>query len=168
MVLMAALALVKVEPQMLLKTKVAIILACATLPVSSVWAQAAPASCAEYSTLDTDGNGRLSVAEAASAHARARVDNITIDADGLTAEQYAQICQAEHWSARTPEEGAPFEGANSFTEEQARDRAVAWDFTDVSALTKDDKGIWRGTAKQGANSVSIAIDYKGNVVAAAQ
>jgi hypothetical protein len=35
----------------------------------------------------------------------------------------------------------------------------------VSALQKDDKGIWRGTAKRGASQVNIAVDFKGNVVA---
>ena len=61
--------------------------------------------------------------------------------------------------------GAPLEGANSFTEGQAKDRAEAAGFTEVSSLSKDDKGIWRGTAKRGASEVKIAVDFKGNVVA---
>ena len=31
-------------------------------------------------------------------------------------------------------------------------------------LKKDDKGIWRGTALRGNQNVSVAVDYKGNVV----
>ena len=37
-------------------------------------------------------------------------------------------------------------------------------FSDVSGLTKDDKGIWRGTATKDGKSVKVALDYKGNVV----
>ena len=35
----------------------------------------------------------------------------------------------------------------------------------VSALTKDDQGIWRGTATKDGKHVKVAVDYKGNVVA---
>jgi hypothetical protein len=62
--------------------------------------------------------------------------------------------------------GAPLEGANSYTEAQARQRVMDTGFSDVSALTKDDKGIWRGTATKSGKQASIAIDFKGNVVAA--
>lgn len=137
---------------------------------SAVLAQDAPATdCAnEFASFDTDLNGRLSEAEAAGVYARARIDGLTVDAEGMTAEQYASICGADHWQAQATEEGAPFEGANSFTEEQAKDRALSWNYTEVSALQQDDKGIWRGTAKHGDAVVNIAIDYKGNVVATPQ
>ena len=62
--------------------------------------------------------------------------------------------------------GAPFEGANSYTEAQARQRVVDSGFSDVSALAKDGKGIWRGTATKSGKQASIAVDFKGNVVAA--
>ena len=58
----------------------------------------------------------------------------------------------------------PVSGANSFTEGQARDRALAAGFADVSPLTKDGDGIWRGTGKKGDREVAVAVDYKGNVV----
>ena len=60
---------------------------------------------------------------------------------------------------------APLKGANSFTENQARDRAMAFGMSDVSELKKDADGIWRGTGKLNGKSVPVAIDYKGNVVA---
>jgi putative membrane protein len=56
-------------------------------------------------------------------------------------------------------------GANSFTEAQAKSAIEKAGYTDVSALTKDDKGIWRGTANKSGKSVPIALDYQGNVVA---
>ena len=57
----------------------------------------------------------------------------------------------------------PAPGANSFTEEQAKSRIVAKGYTDVSALTKDADGIWRGKAKKGSASQDVAVDFQGNV-----
>lgn len=65
----------------------------------------------------------------------------------------------------TTEPGAPFPGANSFTEAQATGRIEKAGFTGVTGLKKDDQGIWRGTAMQGGKSMSVALDFKGNVVA---
>ena len=56
-------------------------------------------------------------------------------------------------------------GANSFTESQARSRIEKSGFVGVSSLTKDDRGIWRGSAMKDGETVSIAVDYDGNVVA---
>ena len=61
--------------------------------------------------------------------------------------------------------GAPVTGANSFTEGQAKSRIEARGFTNVSALAKDDKGIWRGSAMQNGTSVQVSLDFQGNVVA---
>ena len=59
---------------------------------------------------------------------------------------------------------APVEGANSFTEDQARERIVEAGYADVTGLTLDDKGVWRGTATKDGQSVSVGLDYQGNVV----
>jgi len=61
-------------------------------------------------------------------------------------------------------ESPPFPGANSFTESQARSRIEGEGFNGVSELRKDDQGIWRGTAMKDGKTVSVALDYKGNVV----
>lgn len=58
----------------------------------------------------------------------------------------------------------PLAGANSFTEAQARDRIAKAGFEDVASLKKDDQGIWRGQAKKSGAQVSVALDYRGNVV----
>ena len=42
---------------------------------------------------------------------------------------------------------------------------MAFGLTDVTGLKKDEDGIWRGTGKLNGNSATVAIDYKGNVVA---
>ena len=64
-----------------------------------------------------------------------------------------------------PNPGAPVAGANSFTEGQAKSRIEAKGFTAVSDLKKDDQSIWRGTATRDGQTVNVALDYKGNVVA---
>ncbi len=68
-------------------------------------------------------------------------------------------------SSGTTNPAAPVPGANSFTEAQARSAIEKAGYADVSALTKDDKGIWRGTASKGGKSAPIALDFQGNVVA---
>lgn len=119
---------------------------------------------ADFATLDSDGNAYLSETESQRAHARARIQGVTLQPEGLSKQDYVALCGAPEWADNTPEDGAPFKGANSFTEEQARDRATAWNVTGVSALIKDDLGIWRGTGMANGAAVSVAIDYKGNVV----
>jgi hypothetical protein len=57
------------------------------------------------------------------------------------------------------------EGENSFTEDQAKSRIADAGYTDVSALKLDDKGIWRATASKGGKSMSVGLDYQGNVAA---
>lgn len=59
---------------------------------------------------------------------------------------------------------APVAGANSFTEGQARARIEEKGFGNVTELKKDGQGIWRATAMKEGKSVSVALDYQGNVV----
>jgi len=58
---------------------------------------------------------------------------------------------------------APSEGANSFTQSQARKRMEKAGYKHVSSLTKDDSGLWQGTAMRDGQKVRVALDYKGNV-----
>jgi hypothetical protein len=60
---------------------------------------------------------------------------------------------------------APVRGHNSFTEAQAKDRIEKAGYTGVTALKLDDKGIWQSTATKDGKSVTVALDYQGNVVA---
>lgn len=92
----------------------------------------------------------------------------TIPADGtIDQPSFMDACKAGAFElvATTPEPGAPFPGANSFTETQALDRIQKSGFASVTGIKKDDQGIWRATGMHGGKSVSIALDYKGNVVA---
>lgn len=59
---------------------------------------------------------------------------------------------------------APLEGANSFTEAQVIARLEENGFTEITGLTLDDKGIWRGKAKHQGAMLDVAVDYRGNIV----
>ncbi|TIT44542.1 MAG: hypothetical protein E5W75_25150, partial [Mesorhizobium sp.] len=65
----------------------------------------------------------------------------------------------------TANPSAPVPGANSFTEDQAKSRIQDAGFSDVSALNKDEQGIWRGQATKDGKKTAVALDYQGNVVA---
>ncbi len=60
---------------------------------------------------------------------------------------------------------APVEGANSFTETQAKDRIVEAGYADVAELKLDDKGIWQAKATKDGKAVAVSLDYQGNIVA---
>lgn len=57
------------------------------------------------------------------------------------------------------------EGANSFTQGEARSRLERAGLSGVSDLKKDDMGIWRGKATRGGKDVSVGLDFKGNIAA---
>jgi hypothetical protein len=59
----------------------------------------------------------------------------------------------------------PVAGANSFTEGEAKSRIEAKGYANVTELKKDDQGIWRGKAQQNGRSVTVALDFQGNVFA---
>ncbi|MFC4166975.1 PepSY domain-containing protein [Teichococcus aestuarii] len=63
-----------------------------------------------------------------------------------------------------PTTATPAEGANSFTEGQARSRIEAAGYTDVQGLQKDDKGVWRGRAMRNGQTAEVGLDFQGNVV----
>jgi putative membrane protein len=66
--------------------------------------------------------------------------------------------------SRAPGSG-PVAGANSFTEGQAKSRIESQGFTNLSGLTKDDQGIWRGNATKDGRNVSVSLDFHGDVFA---
>jgi hypothetical protein len=62
-------------------------------------------------------------------------------------------------------DGALQEGANSFTEGQARSRMGDAGFADVQGLALDDRGIWRGRAMRNGQQTGVGMDFQGNIVA---
>ena len=141
-------------------------LATACLLFSAPVFAATDAECdATWKQADTNGDGKLMGAEGARYVAAMRVNGKSAPTDGtIDKAAFIENCKADVFATAAVDEGAPLEGANSFTEGQAKDRIFAAGFSDVSGLTKDDKGIWRGTATRDGKSVKVALDYKGNVV----
>ena len=118
-----------------------------------------------WKTADTNSDGMLNGAEADRYSAAMRTAGKTLDSNGTMNEAaFMDNCKADVFAIATAETGAPLKGANSFTENQAKERAMAAGFTDVSALTQDADGIWRGTAALNGKAGKVAIDFKGNVV----
>ena len=80
---------------------------------------------------------------------------------GATTNTPQQRSPANTTTAAPP--AAPVNGANSFTMDEARRRIEAGGFSQVTALKKEDDGIWRGQAVRGGTSVPVFCDYQGNV-----
>ena len=56
----------------------------------------------------------------------------------------------------------PASGRNSFTMSEARGRLERGGYSEVTALTKDANGIWRGSAMKDGTKTGVWLDYKGN------
>ncbi|WEX77513.1 PepSY domain-containing protein [Sinorhizobium numidicum] len=65
----------------------------------------------------------------------------------------------------TQNPAAPVAGENSFTEDQAKKRIEEAGYTDVKGLKLDHQGVWRATAMKDGESVSVALDFQGNITA---
>ena len=68
-------------------------------------------------------------------------------------------------TSSTDKAATPASGSNSFTEKQAQRRLAKHGYTNVSDLVKDDSGVWRGKAMSKGKTVSVSLDYKGNITA---
>jgi hypothetical protein len=136
--------------------------ACAALPVHA----ATDAECqAMWTKADVNKDGVLTDAESMRYTAAMRVHEKKPSADGrIDQAAFLDACKADVYTSRMTDPGAPLKGANSFTEGQAKDRALSHGLSDVGALKKDGDGIWRGPATQDGKSVEVAVDFKGNVV----
>ena len=119
-----------------------------------------------WTQADADGDGVLNDAEAGRYMAMMRIANKAMSADGIITQAiFEENCKADIFKAVAFDAGAPLEGANSFTEAQAKDRVMANGMAAPATMIKDSKGIWRGAATQDGKSVDVAVVYKGNVVA---
>lgn len=135
---------------------------CAALPAFA----ATDAECtAMWKKADINNDGVLSDNESMRYAAAMRVREIKMAADGkLTQAAFMDACKGDIYTMPKLDAGAPLKGANSFTEGQAKDRALAWGATGVTDMTKDADGIWRGTVTMNGKPSKVAVDYKGNVV----
>jgi len=79
-----------------------------------------------------------------------------------------KLDQAGSTTGTAPSRGSgagPVPGANSFTEGQAKSRIESQGFANVSGLSKDDQGIWRGKAMKDGKNVTVSLDFHGDVFA---
>ena len=136
---------------------------CAAVPATSF--AASPDACgAQWKSADGNNDGVLMGPEADRYLAFYRVRAQAAPADGrISRDDFMKACENDVFMAKAPDSVTPVEGANSFTEGQAKDRAMAAGFIAVSSLVKDGEGIWRGSAMKDGKAAKIAIDFKGNV-----
>lgn len=132
-------------------------------------AHAAEPDCeAAFMAADRNKDGLLTESESKSSFDAYRAANRIAKDGTISHEAYLTDCRSGLFTTNTaanqPQAGAPFEGSNSFTEGQAMQRMTEHGLSDVTGLAKDDKGIWRASAKNNGASVKAALDYKGNVV----
>jgi hypothetical protein len=66
-------------------------------------------------------------------------------------------------SAGQNNSNAPVAGRNSFTEGQAKSKIEDAGYTNVTELTKDDNGVWRGKASKSGSATAVSVDFQGNV-----
>lgn len=147
------------------KSALALLVACcAALPVSA-WAASEADCAAQWKSADGNNDGALVGPEADRYLAYYRVRAQVMPVDGrISRDDFMKACENDVFMAKAPDPGAPLKGANSFTESQAKDRALAAGFTSVSSLVKDGDGMWRGSAMKDGKSARVIIDFKGNVV----
>jgi hypothetical protein len=132
---------------------------------STGWATSADDCARQWKSADGNGDGVLAGREVDRYLAYYRVRAHVAPTDGrITQQDFMQACESDVFMARAPQPGAPLKGSNSFTETQAKDRAVAAGVTSVSSLVKDGDGVWRGSAMKDGKAVKVAVDLKGNVV----
>ena len=91
-----------------------------------------------------------------------------VAAAGLAAGASAQDAQTSQHNPAVKDSkvhalSASVKGHSSFTEAQAKGRISKAGFTDIGDLTKTDDGQWQGKAVKDGRSVTVTLDYKGNV-----
>ena len=134
----------------------AVAAACLAMPAYA----ATDAECTDmWKRADVNADGVLSDAEAQRYAAAMRVNQKTVPADGrINQATFIEGCRSDAFAPRKADAGAPLKGANSFTEGQAKDRALANGIGNVSAMKKDDDGIGRGIGMLAGKTVQIAVE----------
>ncbi len=55
----------------------------------------------------------------------------------------------------------PVARGSLFTEQQARAHLYHLGYTGISGLTKDENGVWHGSASKDGKTLTVAVDVKG-------
>lgn len=89
---------------------------------------------AKWKRADTNGDSMINETVSASYFAYCRIMGKAMADDKLDKAQFMTDCRAGIYGQAAVGAGTPFEGANSFTETQAKDRAIAHGFVVRSGL----------------------------------
>jgi hypothetical protein len=147
------------------KSALAVLVACCAAMPGAAFAASEADCAAQWKSADGNSDGVLAGPEADRYLAYYRVRAQVTPTDGRIDQKiFMQACQNDVFMAKAPDAGAPLKGANSFTEAQAKDRALAAGLTSIASLVKDGDGVWRGSAMKDGKAVKVAVDFKGNVV----
>ena len=133
------------------------------LTVSPVSAMSERDCAAAWDAADENKDGFLTADEGARYHAAVGMGDKSLIDGKLPQSAFMAHCKAGLFDQGQSSAGAPFKGANSFTEGEARNRGLSRGYRNVSPLTMNADGIWRGTAELNGVKVDVTVDYKGNV-----
>jgi len=87
---------------------------------------------------------------------------ITIATIAIAAAALALPASAESTSVKGPATTAATAARGSlFTEKQARDHLSHLGYANVSGLTKDESGVWRGFATKDGKTLTVAVAING-------
>ena len=148
------------------KSALAVLAACCIALPGAAFAASEADCAAQWKSADGNGDGVLVGPEAERYLAYYRVRAQVTPTDGrITQKTFMQACENDVFMAKAPEAGAPIKGANSFTEAQAKDRAMAAGLTSVVLAGQGRRRHLARHRHEGRQEPSkIAVDFKGNVV----
>ena len=115
---------------------------------------------AMWKSADANADGMISGAEADRYAAAMRVANKTVP-DSLDQAAFIDNCKADVFTTASTEEGAPLAGANSFTENQAKERVMAAGFGERLGADQRRKRNLARHCLQGRHECQGRVDYKG-------
>jgi hypothetical protein len=90
----------------------------------------------------------------------------TLALAAVVATGFAAPALAESANGASPAQTAEAKPAlrgNLFTQDQARAHLNHLGYTNVSELSKDENGVWRGSATKDGETRNVAVDVKGTV-----
>ena len=125
------------------ESALAVLAACCIAMPGAAFAASEADCAAQWKSADGNSDGVLVGPEADRYLAYYRVRAQVTPTDGrIDQKTFMQSCQNDVFMAKAPEAGAPLKGANSFTEAQAKDRALAAGLTGLGLGAGDRVVLW--------------------------
>ena|SRR5450631_1897404 len=132
----------------------------ATLAMSPVASAMSDADCAvAFAKADVNGDGVITDLEGPRYFSALRIAQVLADVR-LNRAAFLEHCTSGLFEVKA-EAGAPFAGASLITESQAKDRATASGFTNVSALRQTTRGFGAGLPMVPVRRLALLSTTKG-------